>query len=227
VAGEAILQVIGTGKQEMLLISRVDASKLISSARADNWQNLNTSATPRNLRQKMSKWECYRCSNIIEADSPPEECPSCHYSLTFWLENVEREPMTVKDLVRTIFLKIDANQSAWEAARMMRDNDAGSVIVTVNGQPYGIVTERDIMYKIAAEDLPASKVLLKKIMSSPIISVPANTTVTEAVKVMGKHHIRRLLVTDNGKPLGMLSQRSLVGGSFRVVKTTGESEEKD
>ncbi len=175
----------------------------------------------------MAKWECYRCSSIIEAASPPEECPFCHYSLTFWIEHVEKEPMTVRNFVRTNILKIDANQSAWEAAMMMRDNDAGSVIVTVNGQPYGIVTERDIMYKIAAEDLPASKVLLKKIMTSPIISVTADTSTTEAVKLMAKHHIRRLLVTENGKPIGMLSQRSLVGGSFRVVKATGENEERD
>ncbi len=175
----------------------------------------------------MAKWECYRCSSIIEADSPPEECPFCHYSLTFWIEHVEKEPMTVRNFVRANMLKIDANQSAWEAAMMMRDNDAGSVIVTVNGQPYGIVTERDIMYKIAAEDLPASKVLLKKIMTSPIISVTADTSTTDAVKLMAKHHIRRLLVTENGKPIGMLSQRSLVGGSFRVVKTTGETEERD
>lgn len=175
----------------------------------------------------MAKWECYRCSSIIEAGTPPEECPFCHYSLTFWLEHVEKEPMTVRNFVRTNILKIDANQSAWEAAMMMRDNDAGSVIVTVNDQPFGIVTERDIMYKIAAEDLPASKVLLKKIMSSPIISITADTSTTEAVKLMAAHHIRRLLVTENGKPIGMLSQRSLVGGSFRVVKTTGANEERD
>jgi len=175
----------------------------------------------------MAKWECYRCANIIEADTPPEECPSCHYSLTFWLEHVEKEPMTVKNFLRTNILKIDANQSAWEAATMMRDNDASSVIVTVNGQPYGIVTEKDIMHKIAAEDLPASKVLLKKIMTYPIISVGQDTSVTEAIKLMAKHHIRRLLVTENGKPIGMLSQRSLVGGSFRVLKSAGENEEKD
>lgn len=175
----------------------------------------------------LGKWECYRCSYVTEAENPPEECPNCHYSTTFWIGHVENKPATVRDFVKGEMLTIDVNKSAWEAATLMRENDTGSVVIMINGIPQGIVTERDILNKIAAEDLPASKVLLKKIMSSPIISTTSDTLVTQALTLMAKHHIRRLLVTENGEPIGMVSQRALVGGSFRPAKQENAIEEKD
>jgi CBS domain-containing protein len=175
----------------------------------------------------LGKWECYRCSYVTEGDNPPDECPNCHYSVSFWIQHEEQAPLTVRDFVRTNVLRVDANDSAWDAARMMKEYDAGSVLVTFNGRPVGIVTERDILYKIAAEDLPASKVMLKKVMSTPVVSVASDTPLTEAMKLMAKHHIRRLLVTEDSKPIGMISQRSIVGGSFRAVPSDGVADDKD
>lgn len=168
----------------------------------------------------MAKWECYKCSYVSDSENPPEECPNCHYSVTFWIEHVEDHPSTVKDFMRASLLKLDVNESAWEAAKLMKENDAGSVLVTVDGAVQGIVTERDILYKVAAEDLPESNVLLKKIMTGPIISTSSDTPITEAMKLMAKHHIRRLVVIENGKPVGMLGLRSIAGGSFRAAHST-------
>jgi CBS domain-containing protein len=185
------------------------------------------SAIGNHYRTRLAKWECYRCNYIFEGDAPPEECPSCHYSLTFWLEHAEQKPSSVKDFVRPRVLEIDVNESAWEAAKIMRDRDATSILVLINDQPAGIVTEKDILYKIAAEDLPASKVMLKKIMSSPIITISSDASLTDAIKLMAKHHIRRLLVTQNGKAMGMLSQRSIIGGSFRTTINDEELKSHD
>jgi CBS domain-containing protein len=172
----------------------------------------------------MEKWECYRCSYVIEKENPPEECPNCHYSVTFWIGHVDENQLTVKNFVRSNLLKLEANNSVLEAARLMKDNDAGSVLVTTNGETAGIVTERDVLYKLAAADLPASKTLLKDVMSTTIFSTTSDTPITEALKMMAKHHIRRLLVTEGGRPVGMVSQRSILGGSFRVAKESGDSQ---
>jgi CBS domain-containing protein len=171
----------------------------------------------------MGKWECYRCSFVTEGENPPEECPNCHYSVTFWIERVEEKQLTVKDFVRSNLLKLDAGSSVLEAARLMRENDAGSVLVTTEGEHVGIVTERDILYKIAAENLPASSVPLRSVMSPTVFSVKSDTPINEALKMMAKHHIRRLLVTEDGRPIGMVSQRSILGGSFRLAKESSES----
>lgn len=166
----------------------------------------------------MTKWECYRCGYVFEGEATPEECPNCHYSLTFWLEHVEERSLTVKAFVKTDYLTIDSEKSVWEAACLMKEKGVGNILVTVNGEPVGIVTERDILNKIAAEDLLASKVQIKKIMSSPLISVTTDTSLEEAIRLMAKHRIRTLYVTEGGKPYGLLNMRAIVGDQFRVAR---------
>jgi predicted transcriptional regulator len=166
----------------------------------------------------MTKWECYRCGHIFEGDKTPEECPNCHYSLTFWIEAAETKTPTVRSFVKTDPLMIDANESVLRAAQMMREKHAGNILVLINGEPKGILTERDVLNRIAADDLLASTVSVRKIMSSPMISIEADEPLSEGVKLMAKHRIRTLFVTDHGKPLGILNMRSIVGDQFRVAK---------
>ena len=166
----------------------------------------------------MTKWECYRCGHIFEGEITPDECPNCHYSLTFWLEAAEPKVTTVRNFVKTDPLTIDANESVLKASQMMRDRGAGNIIVTIKDEPKGILTERDVLNRVAADDLLSSSIPVRKIMSSPMISVEADTPLSEAVKLMAKHRIRTLFVTDGGKALGLLNMRSIVGDQFRVAK---------
>jgi len=166
----------------------------------------------------LTKWECYRCHYVFEGESTPDECPSCHYSLTFWLEHAEQKVVTVRNFVKTDALVIDANKSVLDAARAMREKVVGNCLVSINGVPVGIVTERDMLNRIAAEDLLSSSVSIRKIMTSPMISVVADTPLSEAIKLMAKHHIRTLFVTDNGMPMGLLNMRAIVGDQFRAAK---------
>jgi len=167
----------------------------------------------------MKKWECYRCSYVFEGDKTPDECPNCHYSLTFWLEHAEEKVVTVRNFVKTDPLIIDADRTVLEAAKAMRDKGLGNVLVSVKGELKGIVTERDILNRIAADNILASSIQIRKIMTSPMISVTADTPLTEAVKLMAQHKIRTLFVTDNGKPLGLLNMRSIMGDQFRVARS--------
>jgi signal-transduction protein with cAMP-binding, CBS, and nucleotidyltransferase domain len=167
----------------------------------------------------MTKWECYRCGHIFEGEITPDECPNCHYSLTFWLEASEPQVATVRNFVKTDPLTIDANESVLKAAQMMRERKAGNILVMINAEPKGILTERDILNRIAADDLISSQIPVRKIMSSPMISIDADTPLSEGIKLMAKHGIRTLFVTDKGKPLGLLNMRSIVGDQFRVAKS--------
>jgi signal-transduction protein with cAMP-binding, CBS, and nucleotidyltransferase domain len=167
----------------------------------------------------MTKWECYRCGNIFEGEITPDECPNCHYSLTFWIEASEAKVPTVRNFVKTDPLMIDANETVLEAAQMMREKGTGNILVMINGEPKGILTERDVLYRVAADDLVSSTIPVRKIMTSPMISVEADIPLAEGVKLMAKHKIRTLFVTDHGKPLGLLNMRSIVGDQFRVAKS--------
>lgn len=163
----------------------------------------------------------------MQSKDPPDECPSCHYSMGIWLRHQERKVPTVKDFTRRDFLQLDAGESVLTAAEKMKELNLGSAIVMHHGKPVGIVTERDILYKVAAENLVPSTITLRKVMSSPVLSVSSDTPVKEAMKLMGEKRIRRLLVMEDGKPLGIISQRLIVGESLLSAKALQELEYPD
>lgn len=166
----------------------------------------------------MAKWQCYRCGYIFEGDNTPAECPSCHYSLTFWIEAVEAKAPTVRSFVKTDPLMIDANESVLKAAQMMRERKTGNILVMINGDPKGILTERDVLYRVAADDLVSSTIPVRKIMTTPMISIEADSPLSEGIKLMATNRIRTVFVTDQGKPYGLLNMRSIVGDQFKVAK---------
>src|SRR5919109_1779112 len=70
----------------------------------------------------LREWQCYRCGFIFEGDNPPDECPSCHSSTTFWLNYTEAEkPRAVRNFLRKSFVMLEANASVQDAAKMMAD----------------------------------------------------------------------------------------------------------
>ena len=88
-----------------------------------------------------------------------------------------------------------------EAAKKMRDNNVSSLVVVDNknngNKPIGIVTERDLVRKVCVNDANSSKVLVKEIMSSPLIMISSRSSPSEAADMMLQHNVRHLLVVDN------------------------------
>ncbi|MHB1909543.1 MAG: CBS domain-containing protein [Nitrososphaerales archaeon] len=166
----------------------------------------------------MAKWKCYRCGEVYEQESPPDTCKNCNAQVSFWIDWTEAsDPLddSVSKYMNRELVTIDINNSSWEAARLMRDYKVGSVIVTQNNNPVGIVTERDVLYKIVAEDLPAAHVLLRKVMSSPLVSIDQGEPARKAMDTMRTKGFRRLLVTGSGKPVGIVTQDDLVAKAVR------------
>src|SRR5881397_1998056 len=71
----------------------------------------------------------------------------------------------------------------------------GSLVVVQEGTAIGIVTERDLVAKVIADGLDPAKVLVRDIMSTPLITIQPNAKLTEAVRLMNEYKIRRLVVT--------------------------------
>lgn len=114
----------------------------------------------------------------------------------------------VKAAMKKDIVSVDSKRSIRSAIKTMVRNNLGSVVVTDQGKPTGIVTERDILksfaYRRKKPETPVGE-----IMSYPLISIDANATLGEAADMMNKHKIRRLLVKDNGKYAGIITQRDL------------------
>jgi CBS domain-containing protein len=170
----------------------------------------------------LTKWECYRCSYETDAENPPDECPNCHYSVSFWISHAEEKSVTLKDFVRRNIVELDGNVSVLEAAKIMKERDTENILVAMDGKPTGMLTDKDVVYKVTAEDLSPSKTKLKQVMSTPITGAPSDTPVNDALRIMAARHIQRIVVTEDGKPIGIVSHRSILGGSFRAAADSAE-----
>ena len=96
----------------------------------------------------------------------------------------------------------------------MRNRGISSVLVgdPQSGIIKGIVTERDILYRVVAEAKGIFKVRISKIMSSPLVSIGKKTSCVDAIMIMRKKGLRRLpVIDDDGKTVGMVTLMSLVG----------------
>lgn len=115
----------------------------------------------------------------------------------------------VKAAINRDIITLDKDLSVKSAIKLMVRKNIGSVVITGEGsKPIGIVTERDILKSIAyRKTKPETKV--EEIMSKPLISLEANATLGEAAETMIKKKIRRLLVTQNDKYIGIITQRDL------------------
>ena len=94
-------------------------------------------------------------------------------------------------------------------AKIMGEKSVGGIIVTSNGEPIGIFTERDLLTKFLAKD-QSLKITVGKACSSPLITAPVKTSIHDAACIMTLNHIKRLPITKEDKLVGMLSVRDLV-----------------
>ncbi|MGB7960173.1 MAG: CBS domain-containing protein, partial [Nitrososphaeraceae archaeon] len=108
-------------------------------------------------------------------------------------------------------ITLDKGLSVKSAIKLMVKKNIGSIVVTAdsNNNPVGILTERDILRSIAYRRVRPETTKIEEIMSSPIFSVEQDTTLGDAAQVMIKKNIRRLLVKQNEKYVGIITQRDL------------------
>jgi len=111
--------------------------------------------------------------------------------------------------MRTI-VSIDAKAKVKDAARLMVEKRIGSLIANRDGLPFGIVTERDLMKKIAAEGVDPSKLTVNEVMTAPLTTIDASASIIDAARRMVEKQIKRLVVTDQDKIVGIISQTDLV-----------------
>jgi CBS domain-containing protein len=120
----------------------------------------------------------------------------------------------VRNIIENDYISLPEDTLVAEAAKVMKKEDVSSVLVTdkISNEPIGIVTERDILYRLVAENMGPFKVPLKKIMSSPLISINEESSVADAISLMRRKHIRRLVVKNKeGKIIGTITLMSIIG----------------
>jgi len=119
---------------------------------------------------------------------------------------------TVKEVMSQQLLWVGHDANLLTVSQIMAQKDVGSILVKSAGQYVGIITEKDLVRKVLAKGLQPGTVTAESIMSYPIASVDQEALLEEAHRQMGEQNIRHLLVTAKGKPVGMISVRTWLGG---------------
>lgn len=125
---------------------------------------------------------------------------------------------TVRDWMNDLVVFVDPESLVIDALSTMRRRYINSLIVkkTQESLDYGIITAIDICDKIVAQGKDPSKVKVRDIMSSPLITVTTDMTLTECARVMKDNHIHHLPVVDEkGMVIGMIS-----ANDFLVIAET-------
>jgi trk system potassium uptake protein TrkH len=107
------------------------------------------------------------------------------------------------------FIVLDEDVNVAIAVRDMHSRRAELIIVTKDIRPVGVVTDSDILDKVVMKGEDSDQILLKSIMSSPVISLSAKGTVRQALELMRVNTIKHIPVTDNIKIFGIVTQEEL------------------
>ena len=118
--------------------------------------------------------------------------------------------MQVNEIMTAEVEGIASHESALQAAQQMARRDVGALPVFENGQPIGMVTDRDITVRAVAEGKNPAETPVGTIATRDLLMVPQDTELGEAVKLMEERQVRRLLVSDTeGRIVGIISLADL------------------
>jgi len=115
----------------------------------------------------------------------------------------------VEDIMIKNVITVEESASIKNAAKKMSEANVGSVLVTKNNEPIGIITERDFVERYAAKRISLSN-QVKDMMTLSLITIDPNDTIWEAAELMKTHNIHKLPVIKDKKIVGIITNSDLV-----------------
>ncbi len=128
----------------------------------------------------------------------------------------------VSEIMSPEVVSIQRGESVADAAQLMASRNISALAVMVRSRVVGVLTERDLLKRVIALHKDPNHTKTEKVMSSPVVSVPRDFSVFSASKTMERIGIRRLLVMDDEKLYGIVTQSDI----FKAVKNKLQAEEQ-
>jgi len=136
--------------------------------------------------------------------------------------------MLVKDVMTSPVITIGETGNVQKVAQLMDKNDVGCVIVTSKeGKPVGIITERDLITRVLSKNTMPSGVNAKKVMTSPLLTIDPDETLTEAARKMSRLNVRRLGVIYKGNLVGLISSKDILAVTPELLEIIQEKAKID
>jgi CBS domain-containing protein len=134
-----------------------------------------------------------------------------------------RTKMLVRDVMSSPVVTMDEDSSSNLAAAAMDKNDLGCVIVTNKaGKSIGIITERDLVIRVLARNLKPDTVKAREIMTTPLVTIEPDATISEAARRMSRLDIRRLGVIYKGNLVGIVTSKDIIGVMPELIEIIQE-----
>ncbi|MDZ4661874.1 MAG: CBS domain-containing protein [Pseudomonadota bacterium] len=118
---------------------------------------------------------------------------------------------TVKDVMNKKIVTVESDISIWQATNKMRTSNVGCVVVLEDKNIVGVFSERDLVSKVLPKRYDVDKTKVSEVMTSPVITVTADLSLSDVVYITATRYIRHLpVLSDSGKLVGMVSMRDLL-----------------
>ena len=117
--------------------------------------------------------------------------------------------VTVREFMSTPPITSDWEASVADACKIMGEKHIGSILLTQKGIIHAIFTERDLVSKVLSEKINLADAKVGAYGSSPLVTVTPTTDVKEAARIMAEMRVRRLVVVEDGKPIGLFTAADL------------------
>jgi len=115
----------------------------------------------------------------------------------------------IRDIMEKNVVTIEDDKTALDAAHLISEKDVSFLVIMKNNIPIGVLSESDFVKRLAADDKKASEVIVSEIMSSNFRWVEPETEIEDAIQKMLNNNIRRLIILENGKLVGVITQTDL------------------
>jgi CBS domain-containing protein len=159
--------------------------------------------------RRLAVFECGKLMGIITASDLIRSLPEVPETMHAWFE--------VDYFMTKRVITADEETPVDRVAKIMGEKRIGSVIITSQGEPIGIFTERDLLTRFLAKDKSLA-IEVGKACSSPLITAPLGISVHDAAVAMTSKHIRRLPIIREGKLVGIITARDLVEAYARTQR---------
>jgi len=117
----------------------------------------------------------------------------------------------IRDIMEKNVVTIEDDKTALDAAHLISEKDVSFLVIMKNNIPIGVLSESDFVKRLAADDKKASEVIVSEIMSSNFRWVEPETEIEDAIQKMLNNNIRRLVILDDNKLAGVVTQTDLTG----------------
>jgi CBS domain-containing protein len=118
--------------------------------------------------------------------------------------------MTVESIARAPVPTVLPSTHVSDVVRVMVNENVGAVVVVRDFEPLGMITERDILERVVFANRDLREVVAQEIMTAPLVTIDSKRTIEKALEIMHKNKLRRLVVVEHEKLVGLLTERRLL-----------------